>query len=503
MTQERKVQNAVRPAELTRQEQDLSVRIGRILEIGQSLGLDPFPISFELLSASHLYELGAYGLPGRFSHWTFGKAYHAMKTRYDYGLEKMYELVINTNPAYAGLLEGNSSAANLMVAAHVMAHVDFFRHNLYFEHTRRDTDAAANRAARMRTYEFEHSPQAVEELLDIALALERHIDPQSLRFRRKTQEEYEKERLHPKPPKREGEYDDVLELVSSGPREIPRPAPRKVPPEPEQDLLLFFMQHGELEDWQKDILGMVREEAYYFYPQVMTKVMNEGWAALMHRRIMRAAGEEGILTPQEVLEWMHLDAAVVAPHARFVNPYQLGRILFERVDELHEGVVSDKLPKFDFLGRPIDYSSYRSRDDHDIFSVRSMNYDGSFLRNHLTDDLIEEHDLYLYALDSGEWKITEKDPALVREYLIELFTTGNIPFIQVEDADYRRKRGLYMRHIRGKYPQWSLDISYMEKVLSGIAQKLWKRPVHLETEIDGARVLFTCDDAGKISKSTP
>ena len=116
---------------------ELEDSIGQIWAIADRFGLDPYPVHFEMVPATIMYEFGAYGLPGRFSHWTHGRAYQQIKTQYDYGLSKIYELVINTNPAYAFLLENNSVLQNMVVAAHVLAHVDFFKNNLYFEHSNR------------------------------------------------------------------------------------------------------------------------------------------------------------------------------------------------------------------------------------------------------------------------------------------------------------------------------------------------------------------------------
>ena len=121
-----------------------------IWEIAQGFGLDPFPVRFEIVPASVMYEVGSYALPGRYSHWTFGKAYHRMKMMYDFGLSKIYEVVINSNPSYAFLLETNSPTQNKMVIAHVLGHIDFFKNNVYFSKTnRRMVDEAALHARRM------------------------------------------------------------------------------------------------------------------------------------------------------------------------------------------------------------------------------------------------------------------------------------------------------------------------------------------------------------------
>src|SRR5256886_10198988 len=123
-------------------------------EEAHKFGLDPFPTHFELVPASIMHEFGAYGLPGRFSHWTHGRAYQQLKTMYDYGLSKIYELVINTDPAYAFLVENNSVLQNQVVVAHVLGHVDFFKHNAYFEPTNRQmVEGASINAERIRGYE--------------------------------------------------------------------------------------------------------------------------------------------------------------------------------------------------------------------------------------------------------------------------------------------------------------------------------------------------------------
>src|SRR5712692_5119288 len=157
---------------------DLEKSLEEIWDIAQKLGLDPFPANFEIVPATVMYEVGSYALPGRYSHWTFGKAYQRLKTMYDFGLSKIYEVVINTNPAYGFLLETNSPVQNKMVMAHVLAHVDFFKNNFYFSKTnRRMVDSVSAHAARVMDYEFKHGRKTVEKFLDAVLAIEEHIDP--------------------------------------------------------------------------------------------------------------------------------------------------------------------------------------------------------------------------------------------------------------------------------------------------------------------------------------
>ncbi|HXG92718.1 MAG TPA: SpoVR family protein [Blastocatellia bacterium] len=263
---------------------ELEQAVEQIWDIATTkFGLDPFPVRFEIVPASVMYEIGSYALPGRYSHWTFGKAYHRMKMMYDFGLSKIYEVVINSNPSYAFLLETNSPIQNKMVIAHVLGHVDFFKNNVYFSRTnRRMVDEAAMHARRMAEYEFKYGRKVVEEFLDAVLSIDEHIDPNF--FIRKEAREREKEEERRR--RREGRYDDLFseeelrpqdDNASDEEEEDHRHKPSL--DVPEKDIVYFIMKHSPiLEDWQRDVMAMLHEEMEYFIPQMQTKTMNEGWA---------------------------------------------------------------------------------------------------------------------------------------------------------------------------------------------------------------------------------
>ncbi len=275
---------------------ELETAIEHIWDIARRMGLDPFPVHFELVPATIMYEFGSYGLPGRFSHWSRGKAYYRMKTEYDYGLSKIYELVVNTNPSYAFLMEQNDLLQNKVVVAHVLGHTDMFKHNVYFGHTSRNMiDKVSVNAERISRYEYEHGREEVERFLDAVLAIDEHIDPNF-----QMQQAAAK---HARPggdadgegkTKPSTAYDDLWSLDTSK-RDAEEAAARarlpkrhRFPAESQKDILIFLAEHApQLEDWQRDILLIVREEMQYFVPQMQTKVINEGWASYWHSRIIR------------------------------------------------------------------------------------------------------------------------------------------------------------------------------------------------------------------------
>jgi stage V sporulation protein R len=270
----------------------LAKAIEEIWAYGERTGLDPFPIHFEVVPANIMYEIGAYGLPGRFSHWSHGKSYHQMKTMYDYGLSKIYELIINSNPAQAFLMEANSLIQNKLVIAHVIGHSDFFKNNAYFAHTSRQmVETAATNAERLRQYEFRYGQLEVERFLDATLSIQEHIDP-NLRVRRRPREDPNADRK--RKPERVTAYDDLWSLEHKETEEAPKGRRPTRLEEPEKDLLWFIAEYSpELQDWQRDIVSIMRQEMIYFLPQMQTKVLNEGWACATGEALL--ATEKGFI----------------------------------------------------------------------------------------------------------------------------------------------------------------------------------------------------------------
>jgi len=278
-------------------------------EEAHNFGLDPFPTHFELVPASIMYEFASYGLPGRFSHWTHGKAYFRQKMQYDFGLSKIYEMVINTNPSYAFLMEMNDLLQNTFVAAHVFGHTDFFKNNAYFQHTsRRMIDKVSVHAERITKYEFDHGKAEVEHFLDAVLSIQEHVD-YNLLIR-----EDDRSKKEEKPVKVSSEYDDLWSLDKKAKRaeeerdKRPGKLP-KFPEKPEKDILLFLIRHApHLQPWQRDIIEIVRTEMLYFIPMMQTKVMNEGWACAVSTSLVLT--ERGLLRYDELHELLAQGEAV-------------------------------------------------------------------------------------------------------------------------------------------------------------------------------------------------
>ncbi|MEC1179731.1 SpoVR family protein [Metasolibacillus meyeri] len=447
-------------------EKALQKAIDEITEVATGFGLDFFPMRYEICPAEIIYTFGAYGMPTRFTHWSFGKQFHRMKLQYDLGLSQIYELVINSNPCYAFLLDTNSLTQNKLIIAHVLAHCDFFKNNARFSNTRRDmVESMTATAERITKYELLYGKDEVEQFLDAVLAIQEHIDPAIIRPQVIEEEEAPKARITP--------YDDLWQIDE--PRKEPTEKKKTFPPEPEKDLLIFIEQHSrELEDWQRDILTMMREEMLYFWPQLETKIMNEGWASYWHQRIMRELN----LTTAETIDYAKLNAGVVQPSKTSINPYYLGLKIFEDIEQRYNH------PTEDMQKHGIQPGTGREK----IFEVREIESDTSFIRNYLTKDLAQREDLYVFAKTGDEYRITDKEHEAIRNQLVSMRVNGGFPYIVVVDGDFKRNGELYLKHC---YEGMELDQQYLEAVL-GYIYKLWGRPVHLETYVDNEVVVFSC-----------
>jgi stage V sporulation protein R len=454
---------------MDREVRELEKALEQIWDIATNkFSLDPFPTRFEIVPAAVMYEIGSYALPGRYSHWTFGKAYHKMKTMYDFGLSKIYEVVINSNPSYAFLLETNSLLQNKLVIAHVLGHVDFFKHNAYFSRTnRRMIDDAALHARRINEYEFKYGRKIVEDFLDAVLSIEEHIDPYFFIKKGEAEKTGDEPERQSAPP---GRFDD---LTSAQEREAMAKAEaaklQDKQAQPEKDLIWFIMQNSPvLQPWQRDVMSMIHDEMLYFVPQMQTKTINEGWASLIHSRIMR----ELDLPDHEHVEFAELHAGVVSPHRGQLNPYYIGYKILEDIERRWNNPTAEEREKFGREG---------GQGWAKLLEVRETENDISMLRNYLTEDLCEDLDLFVYELiDEEEWTVTEKRWERVRDQLVANMTNFGYPYIEVVDGDYDRNLELLLRH---RYETAELDLKYARKVLEYV-YKLWGRPVHLETVIE-------------------
>ncbi len=438
------------------------------------------------------------GFPKRYAHWRFGMSYDQLSKGYEWGMQKIYEMVINTDPCYAYLLNSNPFIDQKLVMAHVYGHCDFFKNNYWFSKTNRKMiDQMANHSSRISRYMDRYGEDVVENFIDRCLSVEDLIDPY-LPF----QEEKQKSKEEINNEKKE---EDIVAKFAA-PRAYldsfmnPKEAMEKekkerdtkkkedkghFPADPQRDVLKFILENAPLEDWQSDVLSIVREESYYFVPQRMTKIMNEGWASYWHSKMLT----EKLLEPSEFLDFADRHAGVMVTQPGGMNPYKLGIEMFRHIEERwNKGKFGKEYDMCDNMVQKKAWDMKLGKGREKIFEVRKTHNDVTFLDEFFTEEFCEDQKLYTYALNprTKRYEIKNRDWREVKEKMLSMIANGGQPLIRVTDANYKNRGELLLKH---EHHGQDLDLNYTKATLQNVSF-LWRRPAHLETLMDGVKKTF-------------
>lgn len=463
--------------------------------------LDFFDMVFEMVDVDQMNMLAAYGgFPTRYPHWKFGMEYGRMSKSHEYGLGRIYELVINNDPCYAYLMEANMDVDQKLVMAHVYGHSDFFKNNFAFSHTNRKmVDTMANHGTKVRRYMDRYGVEKVEGFIDRVLSIENLIDFQSPYIKRR--EEF-REEPDPDAPitdvprlKVERSYmskyinpDEYIEEQRKRLEQEREAERHRFPERPERDILLFMLEHAPLENWQRDILAMLREEAYYFAPQGQTKVMNEGWASYWHAKIMT----ERVLDDSEIIDFADRHSGVMGVSPGSLNPYKLGIELFRDIEERWDrGQFGKDWEECDELAERRSWDTGAGLGRQKIFEVRRHYNDVTFIDEFLTRDFCNQHRLFTYGYNrkSGDWEITDREFRAIKHKLLGSITNMGQPFISVIDGNFGNRGELLLKHA---YEGVDLRDDYMRDTLVNLAA-MWSRPVNIVTRRDDRSAIVGFD----------
>ena len=467
-------------------------------------GLDFFETIFEVVDADDLNEIAAYGgFPTRYPHWSFGMSYEELRKGYDYGLSKIYEMVINNDPCYAYLMRSNHTVDQKLVMAHVYGHCDFFKNNAYFAHTNRKMmDEMANHGARIRRYAEKYGEDEVEAFMDRCMSIDDLIDVHSVAIRRRepasrydfTPEAEDADAVHATRFKSKDYMEDyinpraVLKAEEDDRRKEKEQAARNFPERPEKDVLLFLVEHAPLKSWQRDILEIVRDEAYYFAPQGMTKVLNEGWASYWHSTIMT----QKALHPSEVIDFADHHSGTMAMQRTRINPYKLGIELLRDVEERwNTGRFGKEFDDCHDLDERRNWDKKLGLGREKIFEVRRVHNDITFIDTYLTPEFCVRHGFFSYAFheQAGQYIIESREFEKIKQRLLFSLTNFGKPWIYVVDGNFRNRGELLLRH---QHNGVDLRLDQASDVLANL-QLIWSRPVHLQTLVDGKAAMLSFD----------
>jgi len=448
---------------------DLEYWNERIEKLATDYGLDYYNQEFEIINYEDMIGYESYvGMPSHYPHWSYGKSYERIKTLHKYNLTGLpYEMVINSNPCIAYLMKDNSLLIQVLTIAHVYAHNDFFKNNRLFkigtkaEYT---IEMFKNHANRIRDYISDPSIgyASVEKILNAAHAVKLQTE-RVVEFQNRS-EEKEKPKLAVVENKKDFPY---LERYTQSKEENDAEELKGLK-KPEQDLLRFIVGNGRLQDWEKDIISIVREEAQYFIPQIETKIMNEGWASFWHYKLLNS-----LELPQNMhFEFLRKHNEVIKPLKSSINPYYVGFKIFE-----------DLYNKYGF-GK--------------IFEVRQTERDQSFIRRYLTKELCSEMNLFEYVTAGNDYMVSEVSDEdgwkVIRDTLCNTAGIGSIPTIIVTDWS-RKDNTLVLTH---EFDGRELELSYTYETLKHVVD-LWNGKVILYTQLEGKQKNITCDESKRIS----
>ncbi|MFO0852291.1 MAG: SpoVR family protein [Gemmataceae bacterium] len=469
-------------------------------------GLDFYETIFEVVDADDLNEIAAYGgFPTRYPHWSFGMQYEELSRSYSYGLSKIYEMVINNDPCYAYLMRCNHTVDQKLVMAHVYGHCDFFKNNAYFGHTtRKMMDEIANHAARIRRYAERFGEDEVEAFLDRCMSIDDLIDIHSVAIRRR--DDHSRYEFKPADQDAPDEAAGPVRFKSKpymdayvNPAGKPDPdaeAKRlkdqsnvvSFPDRPEKDVLLFLIEHAPLKGWQRDVLSIVRDEAYYFYPQAQTKIMNEGWASYWHSTMMT----QKVLQPSELIDYADHHSGTMATSGRRLNPYKVGIELLRDIEHRWDtGRFGPEWEACDDLEAKRTWDKPTGLGRQKIFEVRKVHNDITFIDTFLTPEFCVRHKLFSfnYQEPTQNYVIESREFQKVKQRLLFSLTNFGKPWIYVVNGNHRNRGELLLRH---EYNGVELKVAEARDTLANV-QFIWGRPVHLETVVDDKPTLLSFD----------
>lgn len=471
----------------------------KILKLAENAGLDCFETIFELITYDQICQFAAYGgFPTRYPHWKFGMEYEHLAKPYEYGLSKIYEMVVNTDPCYAYLMEGNSMMDQKLVMAHVYGHCDFFKNNVWFAKTNRKMmDQMANHGTRIRRYMDRYGIDTVENFIDKCLSIETLIDRYSVyatpvpRSETKEEKRPEAPNLHLKYEKEYmRDYINPPEFIAEQKKRHAEKSDRPVknPERPERDILKFLLGNAPLEDWQQDVLSIIRDEAYYFSPQGMTKTMNEGWASYWHTTLMTKA----ILNDAEIIDYADHHSGTTAMQPGGYNPYKVGIELFREIEQRwNKGQFGREWNECDDVRERLNWDRKSGLGREKIFEVRKLYNDVTFIDEFLTEDFCVRNKLFVYKFNkrTGQFEIDTRDFKAIKNKLLFQMTNFGQPIIKVLDGNFENRGELLLGHV---WEGIDMQPDYLSETLKNI-QAIWSRPVALATIMDGEGQLIRYD----------
>ena len=474
----------------------------------EKYGLEYCDIEWDIVPDEKMLEIMAYHIPGNISSWKYGRDYERLRTINEHvhaGLP--YEVVINSDPSRAYLMKSNTFGVQCLVMAHVIGHVAFFTMNKYFQESRRDIISFMQMASqRFNDYERKYGIDDVEKIVDAGHAIMFHSSP----FDNETEDqkrerlfEYEKRRAHKVSKSQFRDFidngeDEVKKDIERFNQQLWRRLMVKTPVEPTGDLLRYVIDNSPiLEPWEQDILEVIRQEGRYYWPQIKTKYMNEGFATYWHEILFRDLMSDGILGHEEHAEFTYANSLVKAMHPDQMNPYLIGSKIWEDVvNRWDKGQHGKEWENCEDRSVKQNWDTNDMKGREKMFEVLKSYTDWFFVQDFLTPELVDDLKMYIYVMqetpNTYDFVRTKHTAQEVAKLIIDSFAHSHIPKIEIVNGNGDDAKKMYIVH---RHSGADLNIEYASHTMKHI-HDIWGREIILETIIDDKEIRFKVNREG-------
>lgn len=468
----------------------------------EDFGLKYCPIEFDIIPPQKMLEIMSYHMPTNISNWKYGRDYERLRTIYENGSGGLpYEVVINSDPSRAYLMKENTFAVQILVIAHVVGHVNFFTENRHFRETRKDiVELMAEANRRFNKYERMYGQDEVEAVVDAGHALQLHSSPFETETAVEKFERIYKQKMLMSKKGKKAQFNDLVVSNKTDPGEdihlfnqqLKRYLKLQTPIEPTEDILRYIIDNSPLlEDWHKDILEVLRVEGQYYWPQMKTKYMNEGWATFWHEKILGKLFKEGLLSVSDHAQYNYSNSLVKALNPGGMNPYLIGCGMWEDVEERWDK--GRHGPEYENCTNKKEKEEWDTKEGNGrkkMFEAMRTQTDWFFMQNFLTAEVVDKLKLYIYSSKEEyqhiDYVITAHEAKEIAQIIINSFAHSGIPKIEIVNGNMENTGTMMLEH------RWSganLDKKYSEETLKHI-WRMWGRPVVLNTMIDDKAVTY-------------
>ncbi|MCL1039125.1 SpoVR family protein [Shewanella submarina] len=467
-----------------------------IKRVAEHYRLDSYPNQIEVITAEQMMDAYAgIGMPIGYTHWSFGKKFIETEQSYKRGqMGLAYEIVINSDPCIAYLMEENTVTMQALVMAHACyGHNSFFKGNYLFK-TWTDASSIIDYLVFAKNYIAEceelHGSRQVEDIIDSCHALmnygvDRYKRPVEISFREEQVRQKEREAYL------QSQVNDLWRTIPKGQQEEGQAQKKRFPEEPQENILYFIEKHAPLlEPWQREIIRIVRKMAQYFYPQKQTQVMNEGWATFWHYTILNHLYDEGKVTDRFMLEFLQSHTSVVAqppynsPYYSGINPYALGFNMMVDIRRICENPTEEDKAWFPEMA---------GSDWLETLHFAMQNFkDESFISQYLSPNIMRQFKFFGINDDDSknylEVSAIHDDQGYrdIRQMLSQQYNLSNLePNIQVYNVDVSGDRSLTLRYV----PVNHIPLADSHAEVLKHLHRLWGFDVTLEQECDDGTIV--------------